>query len=402
MTLAPFVAGSNFRPGNPYPPESVKGESLVLMIKRMILMLVIVAAFVGALAAYKAHQVEGAMAQGAAFKPPPEAVTTTVARQEVWSSTVKSIGTATAVQGVNVSADQPGIVEKIFFGSGAAVRAGDVLVRLDTRQEEAQLAAAESARDLSKINLARMKGLKESGVIPLADYDKAAAESTQNDAKVGEIRATIARKTIRAPFSGVLGIRQVNLGQYLASGAPIVSLQTLQPIYVDFAMPQQQVANLHRGTPVELTADGRETRGTITAIDSVVDPATRNIQVRATFANADNRLHPGMYVEPRIVLGASQTGLVLPASAISYAPYGDSVFVVEDVKGPDGKSYRGVRQQFVKLGGTRGDQVAVVTGLKAGEEVVTSGVFKLRPGAAVVVNNKILPANSATPKPEDS
>ncbi len=412
MTLAPVVAGSNFRPGNPYPPESVKRESLVLMIKRMILMLVIVAAFVGALAAYKAHQVKGAMAQGAAFKPPPEAVTTTVARQEVWSSTVKSIGTATAVQGVNVSADQPGIVEKIFFDSGQAVRAGEVLVRLDTRQEEAQLAAAESARDLSKINLDRMKGLKESGVIALADYDKAAAESTQNDAKVGEIRATISRKTIRAPFSGVLGIRQVNLGQYLASGAPIVSLQTLQPIYVDFAMPQQQVVNLHRGTAVQLSiekgaADGRETqghevKGIITAIDSVVDPATRNIQVRATFANADNRLHPGMYVEPRIVLGASQTGLVLPASAISYAPYGDSVFVVEDVKGPDGKSYRGVRQQFVKLGGTRGDQVAVITGLKAGEEVVTSGVFKLRPGAAVVVNNKILPANSATPKPEDS
>lgn len=372
------------------------------MIKRMILMLLVVAAFLGALGAFKAQQVKKAKAMGAAFKPPPEAVTTTVARPEAWSSTVKAIGTATAVQGVNVSADQPGIVEKIFFDSGKAVKAGDVLVHLDTRQEEAQLAAAESARNLSKINLDRMKGLKESGIIALADYDKAAAENTQDDAKVGEIRATIARKTIRAPFSGVLGIRQVNLGQYLASGAPIVSLQTLQPIYVDFSMPQQQVVNLHAGTAVQLTADGRETQGKITAIDSVVDPATRNIQVRATFANTDNRLHPGMYVEPRIVLGASQTGLVLPASAIAYAPYGDSVFVVEDVKGPDGKTFLGVRQQFVKLGGARGDQVAVVTGLKPGEEVVTSGVFKLRSGAAVVVNNKILPANSPTPKPEDS
>jgi membrane fusion protein (multidrug efflux system) len=368
----------------------------------MILMLVVVGIFVGALAAFKTHQVKEGMAKGAAFKPPPEAVTTTVARQEEWSSTLKAIGTVTAVQGVNVSADQPGIVEKIFFDSGRAVRAGDVLVHLDTRQEEAQLAAAESARDLSKINLDRMKGLKESGVIALADYDKAAAEFTQGDAKVGEIRATIARKTIKAPFSGVLGIRQVNLGQYLASGAPIVSLQTLQPIFVDFAMPQQQVATLRAGTAVELTAEGRVTQGRITAVDSVVDPGTRNIQVRATFANADNRLHPGMYVEPRIVLGASQTGMVLPASAISYAPYGDSVFVVEDVKGPDGKTFRGVRQQFVKLGGTRGDQVAVVSGLKAGEEIVTSGVFKLRSGAAVVVNNKILPGNSATPKPEDS
>jgi membrane fusion protein (multidrug efflux system) len=372
------------------------------MMKRMILMLLVVAAFVGALGAFKAHQVKAAVAMGKAYKPPPEAVTTTVARQEAWSATVKAIGTVTAVQGVNVSADQPGIVEKIFFDSGRPVKAGDVLVHLDTRQEEAQLAAAESARDLSRINLDRMKGLKESGIIALADYDKAAAELTQGDAKVGEIGATIARKTIRAPFSGVLGIRQVNLGQYLASGAPIVSLQTLQPIYVDFSVPQQQVASLHAGTAVQLTAEGRETQGKVSAIDSVVDPATRNIQVRATFANADNRLHPGMYVEPRVVLGASQTGLVLPASAIAYAPYGDSVFVVEDVKGPDGKPYLGVRQQFVKLGGTRGDQVAVVSGLKAGEQVVTSGVFKLRSGAAVQVNNKILPADSATPRPEDS
>ena len=372
------------------------------MIKRMILMLVVVGIFVGALAAFKAHQIKEGMAKGAAFKPPPEAVSTTVARQEEWSSTLKAIGTVTAVQGVNVSADQPGIVEKIFFDSGRAVRAGDVLVHLDTRQEEAQLAAAESARDLSKINLDRMKGLKESGVIALADYDKAAAEFTQGDAKVGEIRATIARKTIKAPFSGVLGLRQVNLGQYLASGAPIVSLQTLQPIFVDFAMPQQQVATLRAGTAVELTAEGRVTQGRITAIDSVVDPGTRNIQVRATFANADNRLHPGMYVEPRIVLGASQTGMVLPASAISYAPYGDSVFVVEDVKGPDGKTFRGVRQQFVKLGGTRGDQVAVVSGLKPGEEVVTSGVFKLRNGVAVEVNNDVQPSNDPAPKPEDN
>lgn len=372
------------------------------MMKRMILMLLVVLVLIGALGAVKVRQIKGAMAKGAAFQPPPEAVTTTVARQEEWPATVKAIGTVTAVQGVTVSADQPGIVEKIYFDSGRAVRKGDVLVHLDTRQEEAQLAAAESARELARISLERLKGLKESGVIAVADYDKAAAEFTQDDAKVGEIRATVARKTIRAPFSGVLGLRQVNLGQYLASGAPVVSLQTLQPIYVDFAVPQQQVANLRPGTAVELTAEGRQTQGKISAVDSVVDPATRNLQVRATFANADNRLHPGMYVEPRIVLGASQTAFTLPASAISYAPYGDSVFVVEEMKKPDGKSYRGVRQQFVKLGGARGDQVAVVSGLKPGEEIVTSGVFKLRSGAAVLVNNKIQPAGSANPRPEDS
>jgi len=371
--------------------------------KRMFLMLLIVAALLGTLGMVKARQIKSGMAAQASFQPPPEAVTTTVARQEEWPATVKALGTVTAVQGVTVSADQPGVVEKIYFDSGRTVRKGDVLVHLDTRQEEAQLAAAASARDLARINLNRMKGLKESGVIALADYDKAAAEFTQGDAKVGEIRATIARKTIRAPFSGVLGLRQVNLGQYLASGAPVVSLQTLQPIYVDFAVPQQQVSRLRPGASVQLAAEGMETTGRITAIDSVVDPATRNLQVRSTFTNADGRLHPGMYAEARVVLGASQPVLVLPASAVSYAPYGDSVFIVEDVKSPDGKAtYRGVRQQFVKLGGARGDQVAVLSGLKPGEEVVTSGVFKLRNGAAVQVNNKIQPAGSAAPRPEDS
>ena len=371
--------------------------------KRMILMLVIVGTLLGGLWAVKARQIKSGKAMQASFQPPPEAVTTAVARPEQWPSLVKALGTVTAVQGVTVSADLPGVVEKIDFESGRAVRQGDVLVRLDTRQETAQLTAAQSARDLSHLNLERMKGLKESGVIAVADYDRAAAQLQQDDAKVGEIRATIARKNIRAPFAGVLGIRQVNLGQYLAAGAPIVSLQSLRPIYVDFAVPQQQVSRLRSGTAVELTAEGMQTTGRISAIDSVVDPATRNIQVRATFANADGRLHPGMYVEARVALGASQPVLVLPASAISYAPYGDSVFVVEDVTDPKSrKTYRGVRQQFVKLGGSRGDQVAVLSGLKAGEEIVTSGVFKLRNGAAVQVNNKIQPAGEAAPRPEDS
>jgi membrane fusion protein (multidrug efflux system) len=181
-----------------------------------------------------------------------------------------------------------------------------------------------------------------------------------------------------------------------------VPLQTLQPIFVDFAVPQQQVGHLRPGAAVELDAEGKQSTGKIAAVDSVVDPATRNVQVRSTFANADGRLHPGMYVEARVVLGASQTALVLPASAISYAPFGDSVFVVEDVKGPDGKAYRGVRQQFVKLGGARGDLVAVLSGLKPGEEIVTSGVFKLRNGAAVQINNTVRPGNSPAPSPKNS
>ena len=278
-------------------------------------------------------------------------------------------------------------------------------VQLDTRQERAQLTAAESARDLSRLNLDRIKGLKESGVVAVADYDRAAAELQQGDAKVGEIRATIGRKTIRAPFSGALGIRKVNLGQYLSGGDPIVSLQSLRPVYVNFAVPQQEMIRLRAGAAVHLTAEGKAvgpSAGKITAVDSNVDPATRNVQVQATFDNADGRLRPGMYVETRVVLGASQRVIVLPASAINYAPYGDSVFLVEDVKGPDGKRFRGVRQQFVKLGGARGDQVAVVSGIQPGAEVVTSGGFKVRNGDAVQVNNKILPANSPEPRPEDS
>jgi membrane fusion protein (multidrug efflux system) len=241
-------------------------------------------------------------------------------------------------------------------------------------------------------------------VIPQATYDRVVAEHKQAQARAGEIRAAIERKVIRAPFSGVLGIRQVNLGQFVSSGAPIVSLQSLQPVYAEFTMPQQEVGRVRAGVNVHATLDGLEGEevGKVTAIDSVVDEATRNVRVQATFANRDLKLRPGMFVEVQLARGAKSSVVTLPASSISYAPFGDSVFIVEQVKGPDGKSYRGVRQQFVKLGPARGDMVAVQTGVKPGEEVVTSGVFKLRPGAAVVVNNAVQPSSSTAPKPEDS
>ena len=374
------------------------------MKKRMFLMLLAMAVFIAILGAVKMRQIKTASAQGASFQPPPESVTTVVARQEVWPSTLRSIGTVVASQGVTVSADLPGIVEKISFASGKPVRAGQVLVQLDTSQERAQLTAAESQRDLARLNLDRMRDLSEKGIISRSDFDRAAAEAAQGVARVGEIRATIERKVIRAPFSGVLGIRKVNLGQYLAGGDPIVSLQSLRPVYVNFSVPQQAVGRLQLGTEVSVTAEGQplQEKGRITAVDAVVDEATRNIQVQATFANQDGRLRPGMFVEAQASQGESAAVIALPASSISYSPYGDSVFIVENVKGPDGKSFRGVRQQFVKLGGARGDQVAVVTGIKPGEEVVSSGVFKLRNNAAVQVNNKIRPANSAAPRPEDS
>ena len=375
------------------------------MKKRMFLMLVVMAVFVSAIGAVKYNQVKKSIAQHASFQPPPEAVTTIVTKREEWPASLDAIGTAVAVHGVTVSADLPGIVDKIHIDSGKMVRQGAVLVELDTREERAQLAAAQAQQKWAQISIDRYKGLLEKGVLPQADYDKAAADDAQARARVVEIRATIERKTIRAPFSGVLGIRQVNLGQYLAGGAPIVPLQTLDPIYVNFSLPQQQLGNLRVGAEVHVTAQGVESSdptGTITAVNSIVDEGTRNIQVQATLANPEGKLRPGMFVEAQVVLGASTPVVALPTSAISYAPYGNSVFIVGDMKGPKGQTYRGVRQQFVKLGSSRGDQVAVVSGVKPGEEVVTSGVFKLRNGAAVVVNNKVQPSNNPAPKPEDS
>jgi membrane fusion protein, multidrug efflux system len=238
-----------------------------------------------------------------------------------------------------------------------------------------------------------------------AEYDRAAAEQKQADARIGEIKATIERKTIRAPFSGILGIRQVNLGQYLAGGDPVVPLQALNPIYVNFGVPQQDASAVRVGRRVQVTTEdlaGTEFVGRVTAINSVVDEATRNVQVQATLPNPGGRLRPGMFVQTHLSVGASRSVVALPASAINYAPYGDSVFVVTDLKDPNGKPYRGVRQQVVKLGGGRGDQIAVLTGIKPGEEVVTSGVFKLRNGAAVHVNNKVQPSNKQAPRLTDS
>jgi len=353
----------------------------------------------------KFKQIQTAIAQGAAYQPPPEAVTTVIAAQEQWPSTINAIGTMAAVRGVTVSADLPGIVEQILFESGDAVREGQTLAILDTRQEQAQMAAAEAQRVRARLNFNRMQELLDQQVISKAEYESATAQSRETEARVGEIRAAIERKTIRAPFSGILGIRQVNKGQYLAGGDPLVTLQSLNPIYVNVGVPQQVIGQVRVGRSVRITTEslGSVTfEGRVTAIDSVVDETTRNIQVQATLANPDAKLRPGMFVQTEMVLGANQPVIALPASSISYAPYGDSVFVISDMKDDKGRTYRGVRQQIVRLGPARGDQIAVLSGIKAGDEIVTSGLFKLRNGAAVEVNNKVKPGNNSAPKPENS
>lgn len=374
------------------------------MIKRMILMVVVMAIVIAGLGFVKFRQFQAMAGEFAAMQPPPDAVTTVVAAREEWPATLNAIGTVAAVQGVTVSADLPGVVDRIAFDSGKTVQKGDVLVQLNTRQEQAQLAGAESQLQLARVNFERMQGLVKQDAVSRAEYDAAAAEHQQAEARLGEIRATIERKTIRAPFSGLLGIRQVNLGQYLTGGDAVVPLQSVNPVYVNFGVPQQEAGQMRSGKTVRITVGelgDNEFTGRVSAVDSVVDQTTRNVQVQATLANPDGKLRPGMFVQAQVMLGAGRPVVALPASAVNYAPYGDSVFVVGEMKNPKGQTYRGVRQQVVKLGPARGDQIAVLSGINPGEEIVSSGVFKLRNGAPVQVNNTVQPGNSRTPKPED-
>ncbi len=369
----------------------------------VVLVIAVLAVIIGALIFFKVRQIAGFA--GMKWSPPPIAVTSLVVREEAWQPTLNAVGTVQSVNGVTVSTDLPGIVEKITFESGRHIKQGDPLLKLDTKQEEAQLKSAEARRQLARSNLDRQKGLLQKRVSAQSDYDTSEAEDKEAEAAVAEIKATIERKLIRAPFTGVLGIRQVNLGQYMKSGDPVVPLQSLDPIYVNFSLPQQRLKDLAVGGVVKVKADGLpdETfEGKITSVDAVIDEATRNVLVQATLANPGQKLRPGMFVTADVVLPTKEKVLALPATAINYAPYGDSVYVVEKMKDPEGKGYDGVRQQIVTLGASRGDQVAVVSGIKSGEEVVTSGGFKLAPRAAIQRNNAAQPSNSGAPTPADS
>jgi membrane fusion protein, multidrug efflux system len=375
------------------------------MWKRMILMLVCVVVFVAAIAFFKVMQIKAAMAKGASFAPPPAAVTTTVVKAQTWQPVLSAVGSLKAVNGVTVSTDLGGIVSEIAFESGKPVKKGDLLVKLDTEQEEAQLHSAEAKRDLAKLDLDRKRDLAAKHAVSSSEFDSAQSQFRQADAAVQEAQAIIGRKQIAAPFDGFLGIRMVNVGQYINAGTPIVPLQSLDPIYVEFALPQQHLGALAVGKKLRLSASGvagEAFDGEITAVDSRIDETTRNILVQGTARNPGNKLRPGMFVNVEVLLPPTDGVIAIPSSAISYAPYGDSVFVVKDKKGPDGKPMKEAQQQFVKLGPARGDQVSILSGLKAGDEVVSSGVFKLRPGAPVQVNNSVQPGSELNPKPADT
>jgi len=362
---------------------------------------------VGVLVGIKALQFQTMFAAGAAMTMPPEPVTTAAVRAEAWAPTIDSIGSLAAVQGVDVAAELDGKIVRIAFEPGTTVKAGDLLVQQDTSTEEAQLRAAEASVALARINLNRARELIAQSTISQSELDAADAQSKQTVAQADNIRATIAKKTIRAPFGGRLGIRLVNLGQSLKSGDPIVSLQALDPIFANFLLPQQRLPDLARGLVVRVTSDGlapdQVIEGRITAISPDVDSATRNVRVQATLANASEQLHPGMFVNLSVVLPTTEHVLVIPATAVLYAPYGDSVFVVEEKKETaSGAAGKVVRQQIVRLGERRGDFVVVNSGLKAGETVVTTGVFKLRNGIAVTVDNRLAPDAQLAPHPSDT
>jgi membrane fusion protein (multidrug efflux system) len=360
----------------------------------------------GPLMLIKMSQFKVMGAAGAAMVMPPTTVTATPVTEENWTNHLVVTGSLAPVQGVTVGAEVPGKIVKIAFEPGSAVPAGALLVQLDISTEEAQLRAAEATAALARANLARARELNASKTNSLAELDAAEAQAAQAAAQADSLKAVIAKKTIRAPFAGRLGLRLVNLGQILRDGDAITTLQTLDPIFVNFSLPQQQLARVAPGNQVRVTSDaaaGQVFDGKITAINPEVDAATRNIRLQATIANAGEKLRAGMFASVEVMLPTSNRVLVIPATAVLYAPYGDSVFVVDEKKDEkSGAMQRVLRQQFVRLGPTRGDFVTVVDGLKAGETIVTSGVFKLRAGMPVAIDNTLAPKPQLAPKPANT
>lgn len=377
----------------------------------------------------KAGQIGAMIAVGKTFTPPPESVTTASVEATEWQPTRPAVASLVAVRAVTLGAELPGAIREVAFESGQSIRRGAVLVRLDASTEEAQLQSAEAEASLAKLALERAESLRQAEVTPQAELDAARARARQAEATVAALQATIAKKTIRAPFDGRVAIRQVEVGQVVSLGTPIASLQSVDPIHAEFWLPQQALSEVKDGQHVVLTTDtfpGQRWEGKITTINPEVDVATRNVRVRATLPNRDGRLRPGMFANAEVVAAEKRPVLVIPATAILFAPFGDSVYVVEAPKAEEGqggdakgeaakappKAPEGqagppapaiprlvARQRFIRLGERRGDLVAVTSGLSAGEAVVSSGAFKLRNGVPVVVKNDLAPDAKLSPTP---
>lgn len=360
---------------------------------------------VGAVAGTKALQIGKLVETGRKKTVPVETVGTAEVEAAQWERFVESVGSLRAVQGADLSTESSGVVAKILFENGQEVKEGQLLVELDHETEDANLRSAQAEADLARTVLERTRRLRANDNIPQSELDAASSQARKMDALVEQIKSTISEKQLTAPFSGRLGIRDVNLGQFVESGDKIVSLQSLDPIYVDFLLPQQLIALLAPGQSLELLTDvypGRSFEGKLTAINSEIDPVTRNIRLQGTLQNADGALRPGMFARVILAFGGAEEVVVVPATALLAAPYGDSVFVLETETGEDGAECTVARQRFVRTGRARGDFVAITRGLAPGEKVVSAGVFKLRNGTPVEVDNSLAPQVQLSPTPPDS
>lgn len=337
---------------------------------------------------------------------PPTTVSSVVVEEEDWAPTLSAVGSVSAVQGAVISTELGGVVSKIAFENGSTAKKGDILVQLDTSAEDAQLHSAEADLELARADLARSRDLTARKVISRADSDAAESKFNRLQAVVDQMRSNIRKKTLVAPFDGQIGIRQVNIGQSIDARQPVVQLTALDPVYVDFALPEQYVSQLSNGLDVNVRVDalvGHDFKGKLTAVNSMVDSVTRNVTAQATLQNPEHTLRPGMFAKVEVVLPAKGKALVIPGSAVSYAPFGDSVYVIEKKKDEKtGKESQVIRQQFVRIGESRGDFVAVTQGLKGGETIVSTGVFKLRNGMTVTINNDLAPKPQMKPNPVDS
>jgi membrane fusion protein, multidrug efflux system len=372
---------------------------------KLVLAVIFVISVAGVLAGIKILQFKQMAGNAGASSPPPETVSSVEAAVQHWENALVAIGSIRAAQGVRVSAEVAGVIQDLKIDSGAHVEKGAVLVQLDTSTEQAQLRAVEAELEHAKINLSRVEKLRADQTVSVSELDAARTAMDQTRANADAIRTAIEKKTIRSPFAGVLGLRQVDLGQYVDAGHVIVSLQALSPVYADFSLPQQELARLKAGMKVRVTTDaykGREFEGLLTAINPDLDAATRSVPLRATLENAQELLRPGMFARIEVLLPEEEDVLAVPMTAVLSAPFGDSVFIIESTTGTNGTERLTVRQQFIRTGRERGDFVAVQSGLKPGERIVNSGLFKLRNGMAVVENNAIMPPASTKPTPADS
>jgi membrane fusion protein (multidrug efflux system) len=372
------------------------------MKRKVLFAIVLVVLILGVLAGVKVLQIKTMIAAGAAYVPPPDVVSVATVTQEKWQEELPAIGSIAAVQGVTVTTEIAGTIKEINFESGSTVAKDDLLLKLDTTSEDAQLRSLESLVDLATINLDRTRKLRADNTISQSELDTSESALKQNQANADNIRATIAKKTIRAPFAGRLGIRQVNLGQFLDTGKPIVSLQSLSPVYANFSLPQQNLSQLKTGLPVRVTTDaypGRDFDGVLTTINPDLDESTRSITLQATFTNADQALRPGMFARAKVLLPQEKDVLVIPLTAVLSAPFGDTVYVVEP--GTNAAAGLVVRAQLVRTGAARGDYISVEAGLKTGDRIVNAGLFKMRNGGSVVEDNTLTPKTSQTPQPNN-